>query len=210
MRNVLTIASLEQTITSEPSSRRSRRCAPISTPSEDESMNVVSVRSTTTWVRPASIGAETRCLNSGAVKRSISPVTATTCVSPSTMRSSIEKAMAIGRCHPRQTHSVIPAERLVRRAGVLQPDMEVLAFALRRHAELVGELLDHVADPRDRGVDDERITAAGPQRADAQAERARAGLERDVDGAVQDMRGGSRRDQVGDQDGVVEPVQRQV
>ena len=46
IRNVLTIASLEHTITSEPSSRRRRRCAPISTPSDDESMNVVSVRST--------------------------------------------------------------------------------------------------------------------------------------------------------------------
>ena len=43
-------------------------------------MNVVSIRSTITWSTPAAIGAITRCLNSGAVNRSISPVTETTCV----------------------------------------------------------------------------------------------------------------------------------
>ena len=41
-------------------------------------MKVVAVRSTITVDRPASIGSEMRRLNSGAVKRSISPATATT------------------------------------------------------------------------------------------------------------------------------------
>ena len=53
----------------------SRRCAPISTPRLEESMNVVSVRSTITCSTPAAIGAITRCLNSGAVNRSTSPLT---------------------------------------------------------------------------------------------------------------------------------------
>ena len=47
--------------------------------------------------RPASIGADIRCLNSGAVNRSISPATATTCVSSSTLRSAISKSIAIRR-----------------------------------------------------------------------------------------------------------------
>ena len=88
--------------------------------------------------------------------------------------------------------------------------MQVLALALRGDAQLVGELLDHVADARDRGVDDERVAAAGAQRADAQRERARTGLEGDVDGPVQHVRGGARGDQVGDQDGVVQAVERKV
>ncbi len=59
-------------------------------------MNVASVRSTTTRPTSAAIGAMTRSLNSGAVKRSTSPVTAITCVSPSSRRSSIENSSAIG------------------------------------------------------------------------------------------------------------------
>src|SRR4051794_12101889 len=194
MRNVLTMASLEHTMTSAPSSRRSRRCAPIRTPREDESMKVVSVRSTTTCVRPSSIGADTRCLNSGAVKRSISPATDTTCVSPSTERSSIAKAMAIALGDPRPRRTSILAERLVRRAGIFQTDVQELLLALRSDAQLVGELLDDVADARYRGVDDERVAAARAQRAHAQRERARAGLEGDVDRGAQHVRGGAGGD----------------
>src|SRR4051794_32392040 len=148
-------------------------------------MNVVSVRSTITWVRPASIGAETRCLNSGAVKRSISPVTATTCVAPSTTRSSIEKAMAIASCHPRTRRIPIPSDRLGCGAGVLQAPVQVLALALGPPPQLVGELLDDIAHPRTRRVDDERVAATRAQRPDTQAQGARAGLEGDVDRAVQ-------------------------
>src|SRR6185312_11452689 len=61
----------------------------------EESMNVVPVRSTMTRSDPAAIGAITRCLNSGAVKRSTSPVTATTWMAASMRRSSIAKSMAI-------------------------------------------------------------------------------------------------------------------
>src|SRR4051812_45832040 len=170
------MASWQHTITSCPSSRFSRRCAPISTPSDDESMNVVSVRSTMTCVRPSSIGADTRCLNSGAVKRSISPATETMWVSASTERSSIANVMAIADVSPRPRRCLILAECLVRRARVLQPDVQELLLALWSDAQLVGELLDHVADARHRGVDDQRVPATGAERADAQRERARAGL----------------------------------
>ena len=68
-------------------------------------MKVVSVRSTMTCVAPASIGADTRCLNSGAVNRSISPVTATMCVLVVDGRSSIAKAMAIERVIPARPDS---------------------------------------------------------------------------------------------------------
>ena len=88
--------------------------------------------------------------------------------------------------------------------------MQELALALRGHAQLVGELLDHVADTRDGGVHDERVAAAGAQRADAQRQRARTGLEGHVDGPVQHVRGRAGGDQVGDQHRVVEAVQRQV
>ena len=58
-------------------------------------MNVASVRSTITRSIPDAIGAITRCLNSGAVNRSTSPLTATTCALPSIRRSSIENSIAI-------------------------------------------------------------------------------------------------------------------
>ena len=48
-------------------------------------------------------------------------------------------------------------------------------LALGLDLDRVGELLDHVADARHRGVDDERAAAAGAQRPDAEVER--AGLE---------------------------------
>src|SRR5690349_17244308 len=175
MRNVFSIAGLVQTITSRPPWRRSRRCAPIRTPSEEESMNVVAVRSTTTCVRPSSMGAETRCLNSGAVKRSISPATDTMWVSASTERSSIAKAMAIAVGHPRRRRFSIPPEWSVRGARVLQADMEELALALWGHAEFVGELLNHISDTWDSGVNHEGVAAAGTQRTHPQRERARAG-----------------------------------
>ena len=79
-----------------------------------------------------------------------------------------------------------------------------------RDAKLVGELLDHVADAGDGGVDDERVAAAGAQRTDPQRQRARAGLEGHVDGAVQHVRGRAGGDQVGDQHRVVQAVERQV
>src|SRR3954447_1189776 len=210
IRKVLTIASLEHTITSEPSSRRRRRCAPISTPSDDESMNVVSVRSTTTCVRPSSIGADTRCLNSGAVNRSISPATDTMCVSASTERSSIAKAMAIADVLPRPGPFRILVGGLVRRAGIFQTDVQELLLALRSHAHLVRELLDDVADARNRGVDDQRVPTTGAQWPDAQRQRARAGLEGHVDRRAQHVRGGAGGDQVSHQDRVVEAVQGQV
>ena len=65
--------------------------------------------------------------------------------------------------------------------------MQVLRVALGLDGDVVRELLDDVADAGDGGVDDQRVAAPGPQRADAQEERAVAGLEVDVD------RGGAAR-----------------
>ena len=210
MRNVLTIASLRSTRSrARRPARRSRRCAPISTPSDDESMNVVVGQvDDRRACDAASIGADTRCLNSGAVNRSISPVTATTCVSSSTARSSIAKVDGHRGCHPRRR---VPIRRSSSRAPAYSSrtcrNSRSPSGATR---ELVGELLDHVADARHGGVDDQRVAAAGAQRADAQRERARAGLEGRRRRPVQHVRGRARGDQVGDQHGVVEPVERQV
>ena len=76
----------------------------------------------------------------------------------------------------------IQAERLVAAPAYSRRTCRNSALALGRHAELVGELLDDVADARHRGVDDQRVAAAGAERADAQRQRARAGLEGHVDG----------------------------
>ena len=64
--------------------------------------------------------------------------------------------------------------------------------------------------PGTAGVDDQRLAAARAQRPDAQEQRAVAGLEVDVDGGGPHVRGRARGDQVGDEDGVVEAVERQV
>src|SRR5687768_2846662 len=205
MRNVLTIASLEHTITSEPSSRRSRRWAPISTPSDDESMNVVPVRSTTTLLRPASIGADTRCLNSGAVNRSISPVTATMWVSVSTCRSLIAKSIAMsGYVMPGPSRSESSPVR------VREPDVEELSIALGRDGKLVRELLDNVADARHCGVHDQRLAPALAQRTDPQQKRTVTRVERDIDVVVNAVGGSAGGDEVGDEHGVIEPVEREI
>ena len=56
------------------------------------------------------------------------------------------------------------------------------------------------------------VVLCSRSRANAQAAVATlsAGLERHVDGAVQDMRGRPGGDQIGHQDGIVEAIQRQV
>src|SRR5689334_20504290 len=66
------------TIVSTPSRERRRFTAPMRTPSAVESRNVVSVRSTTIRIRPDSSASPRAAFSSGAVKRSISPATATT------------------------------------------------------------------------------------------------------------------------------------
>src|SRR3954464_3612645 len=62
-----------QTSESWPSFERSRLTPPTRTPSVVESMNVVSVKSTTTSLPPWPITSSSCCLNSGAVYRSTSP-----------------------------------------------------------------------------------------------------------------------------------------
>src|SRR5688572_25561207 len=205
MRNVFTIASLSQTTTSEPPRSLRRRWAPISTPRLDESMNVVPVRSTTTLLRPASIGADTRCLNSGAVNRSISPVTATMWVSLSTCRSLIAKSIAMsGYLMPGPSRSESSPVR------VREPDEQELSIALGCDGKLVRELLDHVADAGHRGVHDQRLASALAQRADPQEKRTVARVERDIDVVVDAVGGSAGGDQVGHQHGVVEPVEREI
>ena len=76
--NVLAMFGSVLTIVSTPSRERSRLTAPMSTPSAVESRNVVLVRSTTIRVWPDSRASPSADLSSGAVNRSISPLTATT------------------------------------------------------------------------------------------------------------------------------------
>ena len=88
--------------------------------------------------------------------------------------------------------------------------MEELLVALGRDGELVGELLDHVAHAGHGCVDDQGLAAAVAQRADAEQQRAVARVEGHVDLVVHAVGGGAGRDQVGDEHGIVEPVERQV
>ena len=76
--NVLAMFGSVLTIVSTPSRERSRLTAPMRTPSAVESRNDVFVRSTTIRVWPDSSASPSADLSSGAVKRSISPDTATT------------------------------------------------------------------------------------------------------------------------------------
>ena len=55
--------------------------------------------------------------------------------------------------------------------------MEKLCLSVRTDRKLVRQLLDHVTDARHRGVDDQRLAAALAQRADAQEQRAVAGVQ---------------------------------
>src|SRR4051812_37126925 len=71
-----------QTRESWPSFERRRLTPPTSTPSVVESMNVVSVKSTTTSLPPCPITSSNCCLNSGAVYRSTSPASEMTYDSP--------------------------------------------------------------------------------------------------------------------------------
>src|SRR4051794_36384737 len=128
------------------------------TPRLDESMNVVFERSTTSRRTPSSIGRLIRCLNSGAVNRSISPVTDTTWMSSPRRLSSIANSMAI--------IGALPCGDRFQSGRIGQAYVQVLRLALRLDGDVIGQLLDDVADARDRGVDDEGLAAAGAQRAD--------------------------------------------
>src|SRR4051794_36664107 len=57
---------------------------------------------------------------------------------------------------------VMPGPRRIESSpvGVREADVQVLRLAVRRHGELVRELLDHVADARHRGVHDQGLAAA--------------------------------------------------
>ncbi len=160
-------------------------------------MNVVSVRSTTTCSTPAAIGAITRCLNSGAVKRSTSPLTETTCASLPTARSLIANSIAM------LSPSRGANPPMSRRAGTrARPRSRPRSASASRSITLPTP--GTAASP----------TSARPppatQRSDAEVERARRRRERDVDRLVGDVGGCARGDDVGDEHRVVEPVERQV
>src|SRR3954469_10143879 len=151
------------------------------------------------------MAAVTRCLNSGAVKRSTSPLTAITCVCGSWRRSSISNSMAIAvrdRSHTRGIRNLRRYEglgNLGAAVAVGQAYVEELARlgTSGRDLHRVRELLDHVAHAGHRRVDDQRLAAAVAQRTDAQGEPALPGLEGDLDALGRDVRGRACGDQVG-------------
>src|SRR3954469_11476574 len=150
--NVLAMFSSTLTIVSLPSRERNRLTAPIRTPSAVESRNVVSVRSTTMRLWPDSIASARADLSSGAVKRSISPRTATTWRSASSdswlrlNSGGMEIPILSGRC---ERHAYA----------------QLLAVVARALVDLVGDALQHVADARERRIGDEPVGPPRGQRA---------------------------------------------
>src|SRR4051794_25810661 len=156
------------TIVRRPSRERSRLTAPIRTPSAVESRNVVSVRSTTIRVCPDSIASDRADLSSGAVKRSISPRTATM------WRSASSDSWL------RLNSGGIPFLWLiVSGLGERHADTQLLAVLARALVDLVGDALEHVADAGQRRVGDEPF---GP----SLCKRSHHDLERRVVGAHDD------------------------
>src|SRR6478672_10065829 len=167
------------TIVRTPSRERRRLTAPMRTPSAVESRNVVSVRSTTMRVRPDSSASPRAALSSGAVNRSISPPTATTW-----------RVSSIGSLL-RENSGGIGSLRLT--------DLPAVRRARRPACESRPE-----AQPQDQFG---RL-ALGAQLADAQLEVLVVGGDHDADMAVARVDRCVRGDRVGEQDGVVEPVDR--
>src|SRR4051794_23877928 len=127
------------TIVRRPSRERRRLTAPIRTPSAVESRNVVSVRSTTIRVCPVSIASESADLSSGAVKRSISPRTATT------WRSASSDSWL------RLNSGGIPFLKvIVSGLGERHAYAQLFAVLARSLVDFVGDALEHVADARER------------------------------------------------------------
>src|SRR3954451_18705342 len=148
-------------MTSAPSRERRRLTAPISTPRAVESRNEVSVRSTTIRDLPPSIASVSFCLSSGAVNRSISPRTATTWRSGSS--DSSVRANSGGMSGG--LWQAWGAERRPGRSGgERQLQRQYLAAVVAAgDGDLVGDALEHVADPRQRGVGGRCRRAARPR-----------------------------------------------
>src|SRR6476620_4162348 len=136
-----------QTSDSSPSVVRSRLTPPTRTPSVVESMNVVSVKSTTTCFPPLPITSSSCALNSGAVYRSTSPASEITYRSPSSCSVVISKftlrppeLLRICAVSPRRESLTLGgrAERL-----------DLLARVGR--VRIVGRELDECLVRRDRG-----------------------------------------------------------
>ena len=152
MRKVLTIASVSQATISRPPRDFSRRCAPISAPRLEESMNVVSVRSTTTRSTPARDRRHHALLELGRGEQ------VDLAGDGDHVGLAAVDAAVLDRELDRHRLSGVPVVR--------QPHVEELVTVLGLDVEPVRELLDHVPDARHGGVDHERPAAAGAQRPD--------------------------------------------
>ena len=149
MRNVLTIASTSHATASRPPRALMRRCAPISTPRLEESMNVVAVRSTTTCSAAGGDRRHHALLELGAGEE----------VHLARDRHDVRRGVH-APILDRRTRWPCPAGSVPARAPVLiravvgEPDAQVLALAVGLDLEPVRQLLDHVPDARHGGVDD--------------------------------------------------------
>src|SRR5919197_2359674 len=205
------------TIVRTPSRERRRFTAPIRTPSAVESRNDVFVRSTTMRVWPDSTASPSADFSSGAVNRSISPATATTWRS-SSIGSWVSKnsggILAPTFTTPRATRR---ARRVFRHgppgsgggsSGEPQPQDQLVAVGPPAGLDLVGDPLEDVPDARERGVVQHRLGAPGAQPADAQLEPGLARVDVDADRPRLRVLACVRGDRVGEQQRVVEAVDR--
>src|SRR4051812_23136067 len=189
------------TIVRRPSRERRRLTVPMSTPSAVESRNVVSPRSTTIRDLPPSMASPSAVFSSGAVNRSISPRTATTCVAGST--ASWVSANSGGISSLSLTNL---KARAGRDASLAEGEAEQQLRPIGAHVG--GDALEDVAHALQRRGLHQRLAAVVGQRADAQEQARRLGGAVDGDTAAGGVAGRVGGDGVGQQQGVVEAIDR--
>src|SRR5919198_3828638 len=193
------------TIVRTPSRERRRLTAPMRTPSAVESRNVVSVRSTTIRVRPDSSASPRAALSSGAVNRSISPATATTCLVSSI--GSLLRLNSGGIGPSRLTDLAAERRAPLSRAEVqAQDELSGLAVGGGAGLHVVGDAIEDVAHAGQVAVGQQPAPAVRAQLPDPQLEALVVGGDHDVDVLVARVDRCMGGDGVGEQDGVVEPV----
>src|SRR3954453_1343058 len=167
------------TIVRTPSRERRRFTAPMRTPSAVESRNVVSVRSTTIRIRPASSAPPRAAFSAGAVNRSISPATATTCRVSS--MGSLVRVNSGGIGLDRLTD--VTAERRAPSSGAevqAQDQLAAVAVGHRADMDVVGDAVEDVAHPGQVPVGKQLLRAIWSQIRDPQLETLVVGGDHDA------------------------------
>src|SRR5437762_3353166 len=177
------------------------------TPRAVESRNVVSVRSTTIRIRPDSSASPRAAFSSGAVNRSISPATATTwrVTSMESLVRVNSGGIGLGRLKDLTAERRAPGSVAEVQA---QDQLTAVAVGHAPGLDVVGDAVEDVADPGEVAVGQQLLGAVGSQIGDAQLEPLVVGGHHDAHVGLASVDRRVGRDGVGEQDGVVEAVDR--